>query len=254
MTVVPTYCIGFYACLCIRLFTIITYYNTYSTLPIEIDSSGQLTIYKPEDRDIIFDFFCRYDNTAIICDKKVDYFESYQYSNYKTLDYTNICKFVAKYFAPTKSIVDIRDILLRKYSIDVDNTLAIYYRGTDKKRETVLGTFETYYEKIDAIRAKNVGLKLLIQTDTQQFKEYMNTKYDDILYIDENRVSSSDRGIHNETTPSQNYIDAKYLLSTVLILSRCKYIICSSGNVSIWIMLYRGNAKNVYQYYNDRWF
>ena len=34
----------------------------------------------------------------------------------------------------------------------------------------------------------------------------------------------------------------KYLAITI-IMSRCKYIICGSGNYDIWIMLYRGNNK-----------
>jgi hypothetical protein len=32
-------------------------------------------------------------------------------------------------------------------------------------------------------------------------------------------------------------------------MSKCKYVVCgSSGNCSIWITFYRGNADNVYQY------
>ncbi len=36
-------------------------------------------------------------------------------------------------------------------------------------------------------------------------------------------------------------------------MSKSKYVICGSGNCSIWIMLYRGNNKNCVQYLNGEW-
>ena len=36
-------------------------------------------------------------------------------------------------------------------------------------------------------------------------------------------------------------------------MSKCKYIICGSGNCSIWIMFYRENANNVFQNLNGEW-
>lgn len=53
---------------------------------------------------------------------------------------------------------------------------------------------------------------------------------------------------------NENYYQMFYFLSTVVIISKCKYIICSSGNCSIWMMLYRGNGKNIIQYLNGTWF
>ena len=43
------------------------------------------------------------------------------------------------------------------------------------------------------------------------------------------------------------------IFATFLIISKCKYLICSSGNCSIWMMYYRENANNIYQFLNDKW-
>ena len=75
-----------------------------------------------------------------------------------------------------------------------------------------------------------------------------------IIIIDENRTSYTSKGIHYEQSLSTNYYDMLNFLSTIIILSKCKYIICSSGNCSIWIMLYRGHNKNVIQYLNGNWY
>ena len=51
----------------------------------------------------------------------------------------------------------------------------------------------------------------------------------------------------------KNYIFSKYYLAITIIMSKCKYIICGSGNCSIWIMLYRGNSNNICQNINGKW-
>ena len=38
------------------------------------------------------------------------------------------------------------------------------------------------------------------------------------------------------------------MLANVLIMSKAKHIFCTSGNVSLWIMLFRGNNNNIYQF------
>lgn len=37
-------------------------------------------------------------------------------------------------------------------------------------------------------------------------------------------------------------------------MSRCKYVICGSGNCDMWIMFYRGNSENVIQNLKEQWF
>jgi hypothetical protein len=51
-----------------------------------------------------------------------------------------------------------------------------------------------------------------------------------------------------------NAVFSKYYLAITIIMSKCKYVICGSGNCSIWIMLYRGNNKNVCQYLDGTWY
>ena len=46
---------------------------------------------------------------------------------------------------------------------------------------------------------------------------------------------------------------SKFYLAITIIMSKCKYIICGTGNCSYWIMLYRGNAHNIIQFNNNQW-
>ena len=46
---------------------------------------------------------------------------------------------------------------------------------------------------------------------------------------------------------------SKKFLAITLIMSKCKYIVCGSGNCSQWIIFYRGNVVNVYQQLKNTW-
>jgi hypothetical protein len=249
---------GFFSCCAVKLCRIIDFYKTNKSLPQEVDGSGQFNKYKNNNMvDITFDFFEHYNNICIYLDidkdaNIINWDE--QFVNFKKVDYKSIAPFVKKYFTPSVTIKNIFNNLLLKYDINTDNCVGLYYRGTDKHSETKIDSFDSYYNKLTEIINKESNLKILLQTDSTQFLEYMKNKnLDNIIIIKENSTSCTNYGIHNETPPYQNYINMHNLFATFLIISKCKYIICSSSNCSIWMMYYRENATNVYQNLNTDW-
>jgi len=261
---------GFFSCCSVRLQEIIDFLNNNRQLPEIVDSSVQFHQYKNNKYDydnkneVTFEFFNHYDNIDIpITYNKFIPIDRmcFQFDDYKNkVDYPSIIPFIKKYFSPSSNIQTILNELIKKYNISTDDCIAIYYRGTDKIIETIVGTYDSYYEKLKEVIENKPHLQILIQTDTTPFLDFMLEKLKDdskfngnIIVINENSTSSTDIGIHNEKTRSENFEDIKYLFATFLIISRCKYIICSSGNCSIWMMFFRGNANNVYQNLNTSW-
>jgi len=244
---------GFFSCCSVKLTEIVNFINLNNKLPDIVDSTQQFSFYKKDsDIDITYDYFENYNNiTDINIIYPINYYHEDQYKNYSDLDYKCITPLIQKYFSPSVKINEIINNIEKKYNIMYDNTLAVYYRGTDKKIETILSPFDDFYNQIIEIININKNIKILIQTDTSQFIDYINSKnLENIIVINENKTSYTDKGIHNEQSGNNNYYDMLNFLSTVLIISKCKYIICSSGNCSIWMMLYRGNNKNVIQNLN----
>jgi hypothetical protein len=247
---------GFFSCCSVKLTKIIEFINSNKILPDTVDSSAQFIMYKKDkNKDITFDYFEHYKNVPDVnIIHHIDYHWEYQFKNYYNLDYKYIIPLIKKYFSPSIKINEIVNTIERKYNIVHDNTLAVYYRGTDKFKETQLALFDDFYNKIINIVNINENIKILLQTDSSQFIDYINNKMlKNVVIINENKTSYTNKGIHNEQLSSTNYYDMLNFLSTIIILSKCKYIICSSGNCSIWIMFYRGNSKNVIQYLNGNW-
>jgi hypothetical protein len=46
---------------------------------------------------------------------------------------------------------------------------------------------------------------------------------------------------------------SKLYLAITIVMSKCPYIICGSGNCSIWIALFRGSAKGMQQFLKGTW-
>lgn len=248
---------GFFSCCSVKLTKIVQFINSNKRLPDNVDSSKLFCRYKKnQDEDITFDYFEHYENVPDVnIIHPIDYHWEHQFKNYANLDYKCITPLIKKYFSPSTEINKIINNIEKKYNIVCANTLAVYYRGTDKFKETRIASFDDFYNQIIKIVNINKDINILLQTDSAKFIDYINDKkLKNVVIIDENKTSYTNRGIHKEQSYNTNYQDMFYFLSTIIILSKCKYIICSSGNCSIWTLFYRGNNKNVIQNLNGTWY
>lgn len=248
---------GFFSCCSVRLKHIVRYVNEYKKLPLVVDNRRTLIKYKNRKsrKDVTFDYFENYNNIDVelsLFDININ--TNTQHTRYSDINYNKSDLLVKKYFSPSLKVNERINILSEKYKINYENTLAVYYRGTDKVKETKLAPFDEFYNKIKEIIDKNENIKILVQTDTKKFLDYINSKdLKNIIIINENKISDKECGVHNEHSARENYFQMFNFLPTVLIISKCKYIICSSGNCSFWMMLYRGNGNNIMQYLNGKW-
>ena len=164
---------GFFSCSSVRLINIIQYTNKSGSLPTSIDCSELYKIYKTENRDMTFDFFENYDTVYEDFQNLKDKFDmyDYQFTDYKTVEYNLILPYVRKYFSPTKTIINISNDFISKYNINPENCIAVYYRGTDKWRETEIDSIENYYNKINELINKpgNENMQLLLKSDSAEF-------------------------------------------------------------------------------------
>lgn len=283
MSVIIKHTAGFFSCCSVKLDKIIEYINNNQTLPTTVDSSALFSMYKTprytvefyqssismfksypiykqiDQYDITFYFFKPSNNSEYTYTNKINYSVNDQFKIYRDMNLDPIMPFIKKYFEPSQRIKNVANNIINKYNILPEKCIALYYRGTDKSSETMIDSFESFHNKLDEllISINNKNIQILIQTDSAQFLDYINSKNTNhnynLIFVKELTPSYTNIGRHLENTNKQNYIDITNLLSIVLIISKCKYIICSSGNVSIWMMYYRGNTTNVYQSLNLMW-
>lgn len=250
---------GFFSCCTVHLQGLLTHFNMFHKIPKYVDSTYQFLWYKTPDQeheDIKSHYFqeCS-DNTAIEYKKDVnivDHDIEDQFCDYRTINFDLITPFVKAYFTPSLQIQDIIHKMEQKYQIDYQNTCAVFLRGNNKQTEIKLPEYELYLEQAKIIHQKNPNIRFLVQSDETEFlqlfaKEFPNNHvifWDEIRHISKNNATTVDL-----IYPNLNSIMSKNFLAITWIMSQCNYIVCNTGNCSMWIALFRGNMKRVIQLY-----
>jgi len=249
---------GFFSTMTLKLHKIVDFFNEQKYLPEEIDNTGQFEWYMPDgcNRDITHDYFEKNDNDKIDYVVDIDYVHEHQYSNYKTLNYGSILPFIKKYFSPTIEIKKIVIEIENKYNVvNYDNICVLFYRGNDKFREVENCNYNEMLERANIIKSQNPNIMFLIQSDETEFLETMMNEFPHnyILFKDEIRHISKSNTTVDHVYKETNYVFSKYFLAIVLIMAKCKYVICGSGNISMWLTFFRGHSNDVLQYKNGAW-
>ena len=247
---------GFFSNCTVRLFYIIMYFNYMKKIPLFIDNSKQFELYKygTNMNDVTYEYFLHNNNFdyTITYENPIDFRELYQFTDYTKLNYNKLTPFIKKYFSPTPQIENKIRFIENKYNIaNYDNICVLFLRGNDKITEFKLPSYNDYIEKARLLYNENPNIKFLIQSDEIEFIERMILEFpnNSFYFKDEIRtIHKCDNLMTAYKEKEKNFEYAKIYLAITIIMSKCKYIVCSTGNCSLWILLYRGNADNLYQY------
>ena len=240
---------GFFSTCSVILSELVIYFNTFKKEPNLLNTNHCFQWYGNN--------FTEYFK---ITDKKIDYFNinyhhDNQFINYKNVNITNIYPFIEKYFSPTNEITNIIKNMENKYNIDYKNTCVIFYRGNDKNKEVTIASYDDYINKANEVLIKNPNIKFLIQSDETEFIEKIIKKFPNnhFYFKDEIRhIKKCDSSVDKKMFKLNKYY-SKFFLAIVLIMSKSNTILFGTGNISLWILFYRQNFNNVFQYLNNEW-
>lgn len=257
MSIIITHNAGFFSCCSVKLHKIVDYINSNNELPQVVDSSQQFKWYKNiNDNDITYDYFENYNMTNIQINPPINFHNLYQFILYSDLDYSNITPLIKKYFSPSNVIKTIINDMELKYNLIYENICVLFYRGNDKVTETHLCNYDEYLTYAIELLKINPNIIFLIQSDESEFIEFMTIQFpnNSFYFKDEIRhMQKCNDTVDIKFAVTNNEFSKKYLAITI-IMSKCKYILCGSGNCSLWIMLYREHNKNTFQNLDGSWY
>ena len=260
-----THSSGFFSCCSIRLHNIVNYHKHTGTLPEGVDSRQQFKLYNPHwtgntKRDIAFDYFDDYDNAEDISGGHSNYMFSDQWKTYSSLPdnyFTAVNPYMRKYFKPTSDITTLIHEIDNHYKIkeitdSYNNLCTLLHRGNDKAKETPIPKYTDYISHAKRVMKLNPDVRFLLQSDETEFIETLSNEFPDNSFHLKDHIRTINSHCTSvdlkDTTVYDNYKFSKLYLAITLMMSKSKYIICGTGNCSIWVMLYRGHANNVIQF------
>lgn len=245
---------GFFSNCNIFFLNVLNYFNKEKELPYDINTSLMYTIYKSHDDENIYDIAFTPTSNLITYTKQINFnntgYEN-QFSDYKQLNLNDLLPFIEKYFSPTKVVKNNITHLLDKYKINInDNLCGVFFRGNDKIKETQSPSYEDFILKAKELKSKNNGIRFVVQTDETEFLQLFLNKFPDSIYF--NELKTINKSLHVNVSRLLGNIEKKQhvidFLSVIIIFSQLKYLITTSGNCELFIILYRNNTENLYQY------
>ena len=230
-----------------RLRMAVSFFNKHGKPPGIVDCTHLYRGYSLKPGVDPADTFFKKENTSIQYTRAITLNAIYESRDYREIPFEDVLPFVEKYFTPAPGVENLVRRIETKYRLmDYADLCAVYYRGTDKGPETELPGYTEFLQKARAFRDKHPGVRFLLQSDEAGFLEAGLSLFPDaVVFKDEN--------IAREWEPYSNFEHAVNLLAIVVIMSKCGYVICTSGNVSFWIALYRGSAENMLQYLDGKY-
>ncbi len=252
---------GFFSNCTVVLICILSYFNKSTKLPNKIDTNNSFYWYKPPDKkneDIRSIYFTENDSIEIHYSHFIritlqpDFTRHFvgdeQYSNYKYINFSDILPFIQKYFNPSIEIQNLTQKITNKYNINYENTCAVFYRGNDKATECILPDYGLFIDECNKILRINPQITFLLQSDETEFLDIMQKNFPNSLILQsEIRHMKRNLSTVDHVFNTINPVMSKNFLAIQIIMSKCKYIVCTSGNCSLWTVLFRGNCNRVTQ-------
>ena len=248
---------GFFSNLTVKLIEIVIYFNDKRFLPDVVDGSEQFIHYKSRAGDNMVEYYFENNPMPIEYEKQIPLWYdcmAIQFDSYKNLPFEQIKPFVEKYFTPSENVQNCTRFFEERYNLDYNNLCSVFYRGNDKNREMEVSPYSIFINKAKEIKAKNPDIKFLVQPDETEFLEAFLAEFPDSIYFEETpHMRKKDSAMFFELPIEHRGEYGAKFFAAVLCLSKCKHVITHSGNGALWLSLYRGNADNVNQVFNNNW-
>jgi Tfp pilus assembly protein PilO len=179
--------------------------------------------------------------------------------NVKDLNFELTNQVINKFFTPTQKVIDMYNSLLSTNNIDLNNTIFVWARDTDKS-ETHLPSVEEYLKVVNSI--DKTGKEIVLQTDDYRVLENFKNSGEPIKVIKEIPISNSLDGFHNEMSRiydekfekefginKEEYVLQMYCLS--LFCKNAYKSILYPGNPTTYIPILKGSFDNCYLFKNN---
>jgi len=246
---------GMFSDCSVLLAAISAHLTRHQSLPERVEVSMFSSYEGPgNNRDLYHFFFTPPEAIDVTLDGSlaIRFLTAHQFLPYGLLDYPRLAPLVRKYFSPSSLVLDVKTKLERKYGLNHQRLISVYYRGNDKATETTIGSYEGYLSRTAETLQRYPNSQLLVQTDELEFRDAFFGRFPQAIQIEEMPVIPSDtrpgHAVLNTLEMSQRRIFGATHLAVTLLLAASQHVITHSGNCSLWVMLYRGGARNVQQF------
>lgn len=222
----------------------------------QVDCSSSFVDFRGAGDDVdLYQRLFRADPTAQLHADQVPRFRpvGHHHLHYRDLDFPAVAPYLRRYFQPSDATEAMHDALLARRGLDPTRLIGLCWRGTDKHREVPPTDVSAYIALADRLLATDPTLRVLVQTDQVQARDAVVAHFGErCVFFEEMPVTDGAVVMHRLDLerlygmPREDF--ARTLLASVLAVASCRHLITHTGNVGLWLALFRGSAENLYQF------
>jgi len=171
---------------------------------------------------------------------------------YSMLDYERLNPIIDAFFRPSDRVLGVQADLIRRYKIDPAKTIAVVYRGTDKSTEIKVASPEAFLAVTQQMLNAHPGHRVWIQTDEWKVREmFVHAFAGRCFYVHEMPVSLNGGVVHGQDDETLNMDRSEFgvlLVAVNSLLAQADVVVNHTGNMALWLCLFRGHAHGVWQF------
>lgn len=171
---------------------------------------------------------------------------------YCWIDYQRFNLVMQRYFQPSDKARAFQSKWIARYGIDLAKTIAVIYRGTDKSTELALASPLAYVDRARTILERHPDFRILIQTDELAVRDLFAEEFGSrCFFIEDMPVSRLGVVVHELDDAALQRDRGEFgvmLVAVTELLSRAAFVVNHTGNLALWVCLWRGHSRGVVQF------
>jgi hypothetical protein len=167
--------------------------------------------------------------------------------DYTAIPFQAVKESVALYFRLSPKVVKFSDSFVEKYGINLEETIGVHYRGTDKQTEIETPSITEFISQTRLSMQEMTNPKILLLTDEPDIVLGFEAAFPGaVITIAELATPGGSLGAHTRDSKEPE-VQGQIFLAILSLVSKCRKVVTHTGNGALWEVLFRGSTEGLRQ-------
>jgi hypothetical protein len=167
--------------------------------------------------------------------------------DYAAIPFKAVQEPIGLYFRLSPKVVKFSDSFVEKYGINLEETIGVHYRGTDKQNEIETPSLTEFISQTRQFMQEMANPKILLLTDEPDVILGFEAAFPRaVITINELAAPGGSIGAHILDSKEPE-VQGQIFLAILSLVSKCKKVVTHTGNGALWEVLFRGSTEGLKQ-------
>jgi hypothetical protein len=167
--------------------------------------------------------------------------------DYAAIPFKDVLDAVGLYFRLSPKVMKISDGFVEKYGINLEETIGVHYRGTDKQTEIETPSLTEFISQTRQFMQEMANPRILLLTDEPDVIVGFEAAFPNaVITINELAAPGGSLGAHTRDSKEPE-VQGQIFLAILSLVSKCKKVVTHTGNGALWEVLFRGSTEGLKQ-------